>query len=46
MSFYVIIPARYSSSRLPGKPLMDLGGKPLIQRVYEVAKKSEAKEVS
>ena len=45
MSFYVIIPARYSSSRLPGKPLMDLGGKPLIQRVYEVAKKSDAKGV-
>jgi 3-deoxy-manno-octulosonate cytidylyltransferase (CMP-KDO synthetase) len=31
----VLIPARYASSRLPGKPLADLGGKPLIQRVYE-----------
>ena len=30
-----IIPARYASSRFPGKPLADLGGKPMIQRVYE-----------
>ena len=45
MSFYVIIPARYSSSRLPGKPLIDLGGKPMIQRVFDLAKKSDAKEV-
>jgi 3-deoxy-manno-octulosonate cytidylyltransferase (CMP-KDO synthetase) len=30
-----IIPARYSSTRLPGKPLIDLGGKPMIQHVYE-----------
>jgi 3-deoxy-manno-octulosonate cytidylyltransferase (CMP-KDO synthetase) len=30
-----IIPARYSSTRLPGKPLADIGGKPMIQRVYE-----------
>lgn len=33
----VIIPARYSSRRLPGKPLVNLGGKPLIQRVFERA---------
>ena len=45
MSFIVIIPARYSSSRLPGKPLVDIGGKPMIQRVYELAKKSKADEV-
>ena len=32
-----IIPARYASSRFPGKPLADLGGKPVIQRVYEQA---------
>src|SRR6202165_4427323 len=32
------IPARYGSSRLPGKPLVSLGGKPMIQRVYERAK--------
>jgi 3-deoxy-manno-octulosonate cytidylyltransferase (CMP-KDO synthetase) len=31
----IVIPARYQSSRLPGKPLLDLGGKSLIQRVYE-----------
>ncbi|MFN3951935.1 MAG: 3-deoxy-manno-octulosonate cytidylyltransferase [Thermaurantimonas sp.] len=32
-----IIPARYASTRLPGKPLIDLGGKPMIQHVYERA---------
>jgi 3-deoxy-manno-octulosonate cytidylyltransferase (CMP-KDO synthetase) len=32
-----VIPARYGSTRLPGKPLADLGGKPLIQHVYERA---------
>ena len=35
-----IIPARYASSRFPGKPLIDLKGKTMIQRVYEGAKKS------
>ena len=35
MKFIGIIPARYASSRFPGKPLADLGGKPMIQRVYE-----------
>lgn len=40
MKFIVIIPARYASTRFPGKPLADLGGKPVIQRVYEQAKKS------
>ena len=30
-----VIPARYASSRYPGKPLVDLGGKPMIQRTYE-----------
>jgi len=35
-----IIPARYASSRFPGKPLVDLKGKSMIQRVYEGAKKS------
>ncbi len=33
--FWAVIPARYASTRLPGKPLADLAGKPLIQRVYE-----------
>jgi len=36
-----IIPARYNSSRLPGKPLISIKGKPLIQRVYEKALKSK-----
>lgn len=35
MKFIGIIPARYASSRFPGKPLALLGGKPVIQRVYE-----------
>lgn len=35
-----IIPARYASSRFPGKPLVDIGGKPMIQRVYEQCLKS------
>ncbi len=35
-----IIPARYASSRFPGKPLVDLKGKSMIQRVYEGAKRS------
>ena len=34
-----IIPARYSSSRFPGKPLADILGKSMIQRVYEQCKK-------
>ena len=33
MSFTVIIPARFASSRLPGKPLADIAGKPMIQHV-------------
>ncbi len=32
-----LIPARYASARFPGKPLIDLGGKPMIQRVWEQA---------
>ncbi|MBA5761719.1 3-deoxy-manno-octulosonate cytidylyltransferase [Vibrio sp. 404] len=35
MSFTVVIPARYQSTRLPGKPLADIAGKPMIQWVYE-----------
>src|SRR5204863_9629211 len=34
----VVIPARYGSTRLPGKPLVSLAGKPMIQRVFERAK--------
>ncbi|EKO3556375.1 3-deoxy-manno-octulosonate cytidylyltransferase [Vibrio metschnikovii] len=45
MSFTVIIPARYQSSRLPGKPLADIGGKPMIQWVYEQAQQAGAERV-
>lgn len=34
--FAVIVPARYASSRFPGKPLVDLAGKPMIRRVWEI----------
>ncbi len=40
MNILGIIPARYASSRFPGKPLAKIGGKTMIQRVYEQAKKS------
>lgn len=39
MQILGIIPARYASTRFPGKPLVDIGGKSMIQRVYEQAKK-------
>ena len=39
MKILGIIPARYASTRFPGKPLADVNGKPMIQRVYEQAKK-------
>lgn len=45
MSFVVIIPARLASTRLPNKPLLDIGGKPMIQRVWERACLSEATRV-
>ena len=45
MAFTVIIPARYQSQRLPGKVLMDICGKPMIQRVYEQACLSSAANV-
>ncbi len=43
--FRVVIPARYASSRLPGKALLTIGGKPMIQWVYERARASQASEV-
>ena len=39
MNILGIIPARYASTRFPGKPLVDIAGKTMIQRVYEQAKK-------
>ena len=43
--FIVVIPARYASTRLPGKPLADIGGKPMIVRVAERARASGASAV-
>ena len=43
--FKVIVPARYASTRLPAKPLLDLGGKPMVARVAERALLSGAQEV-
>lgn len=45
MKFKVVIPARYASSRLPAKPLLDIGGKPMVVRVAEQAVASGAEEV-
>jgi 3-deoxy-manno-octulosonate cytidylyltransferase (CMP-KDO synthetase) len=45
MSFYVVIPARYASTRLPAKPLKEIAGKPMIQHVYERACESEAAKI-
>ncbi len=43
--FRIIIPARYASTRLPGKPLLDIKGKPLIQHVFETALNTQAKNI-
>lgn len=45
MSFTVVIPARYAATRLPGKPLLDIAGKPMLQHTYERALASEADRV-
>jgi 3-deoxy-manno-octulosonate cytidylyltransferase (CMP-KDO synthetase) len=45
MDFKVVIPARYASSRLPGKPLLEISGKPMIQHVFERGSESAAEEV-
>ena len=45
MTFAVVIPARYASTRLPGKPLADIAGKPMIQHVYHRAEASGARPV-
>ena len=42
MTFHVLIPARYASSRFPGKPLADLAGRPMIAHVCERAAQSGA----
>ncbi len=43
--FAVVIPARYASERLPGKPLRELCGRPMIEHVWRRASESEAGEV-
>ncbi|MFT5889904.1 MAG: 3-deoxy-manno-octulosonate cytidylyltransferase (CMP-KDO synthetase) [Zhongshania sp.] len=45
MSYTIIIPARYASSRLPGKPLMDIAGKTMIEHVWLRACESDASRV-
>ena len=45
LAFKVVIPARFASTRLPGKPLLDLGGKPMVVRVAERARLSGAEEI-
>ncbi len=45
MSFVVVIPARFASTRLPGKPLIHLAGTPMIEHVYRAAQKSGAAQV-
>jgi 3-deoxy-manno-octulosonate cytidylyltransferase (CMP-KDO synthetase) len=45
MNFKVVIPARYASTRLPGKPLLDIGGKPMIHHVHTRAIESGADQV-
>ena len=45
MSFIVVIPARFHSTRLPGKPLLDIAGKPMIHHVVDRARRSNADAV-
>ncbi|MCG8412632.1 MAG: 3-deoxy-manno-octulosonate cytidylyltransferase [Pseudomonadales bacterium] len=45
MSFTVIIPARFAAQRLPGKPLLDIGGKPMVEHTYRRAQESDARRV-
>ncbi len=44
-AFHVVIPARFASTRLPGKPLLDIVGKPMVIRVAEQASKSGAQKI-
>jgi 3-deoxy-manno-octulosonate cytidylyltransferase (CMP-KDO synthetase) len=44
-SFHAVVPARYASTRLPGKPLADIAGKPMVVRVMERAQASGAQSV-
>ena len=44
-SFHVVIPSRFDSSRLPGKPLLEIGDKSLLQHVYDSARDSDAEKI-
>lgn len=46
LDFHIVIPARYASSRLPAKPLLDIAGKPMVVRVAEQAVKANAASVT
>lgn len=46
VSFCIIIPARYDSTRLPGKPLLDIKGKSLLQHVFDTATNTQAKSIT
>lgn len=43
--FFVVIPARYASTRLPGKPLRQINGRPMLEHVWRRARESDAQEV-
>ncbi|MCP4407775.1 MAG: 3-deoxy-manno-octulosonate cytidylyltransferase [Gammaproteobacteria bacterium] len=45
MNFKIVIPARFASSRLPGKPLLEIAGKPMLEHVYHRATESGAQQV-
>jgi len=45
VAYTIVIPARFASTRFPGKPLVNLAGKPVIQHVYECARSSQAGKV-
>ncbi len=45
LNFYAVIPARYASTRLPGKPLLDIAGKPMVVQVADKAKLAGAAQV-
>jgi len=45
-SYSIIIPARYASTRLPGKPLLEIKGKPLLQHVFETATMTQATSIA
>lgn len=45
MPYNIVIPARFAATRLPGKPLRVIAGKPLLQHVYECAQRTQAKQI-